>query len=250
MKIKSPPKRVGITGESGFIGSHLCKMLENSGRFERVPFQKSFFSDPPALVEFLEKCNIIIHLAGLSRHSDGELLYKTNLELTKTLIRGIKKLESPPVFFFGSTTHIAKELPYHASKRDSQKLLEASGIPTITLLMPNTYGPGGRPFYNSVVSTFCHLAAEGKIPEKIEDAELKLIYVKELCEKILLLMNTETCTKTVEIAHMDEIRLPELWNKLRQWREENPVPAILSATDCKLWETFQSYKNKISSGAH
>ncbi|OQA75068.1 MAG: GDP-L-fucose synthase [Lentisphaerae bacterium ADurb.Bin242] len=235
-------KRVGITGETGLIGRHLREMADRSEQWERVPFQRKFFSDPSALSGFLEKCDAVVHLAGLSRHSDGDFLYQTNLELTRSIIQAAAGLKSTPVIFFASTTHIARTLPYHASKRDSQKLLEESGIPTVTLWIPNTYGPGGRPFYNSAVSTFCHLAAEGKIPKKIEDAELKLIYVKDLCKKILSLMDTEKCTRTVEIAHTEEIRLPELWKKLCGWREMTQSPALHSALDRNLWETFQSYK--------
>lgn len=235
-------KRVGITGETGFIGRHLREIIDKSEQWEKVPFERNFFSDPSALAGFLKQCDVVVHLAGLSRHADGDFLYRTNLELTRALAEAAKTLDSPPVIFFGSTTHIAKMLPYHVSKRDSQKLLEESGVPTVTLLMPNTYGPGGRPFHNSVVSTFCHLAAEGKTPEKIEDAELKLIYVGDLCKKILSLMETENRTKTVEIAHTEEIRLPELWEKLCEWRAQ-PLPSVHSALERNLLLTFRSYQS-------
>lgn len=238
-------KRVGITGETGFIGRHLRELIDCSEQWERVPFEKEFFSEPSALAGFLKKCDAVVHLAGLSRHADGGFLYRTNLELTRALAEAAKTLNSPPVIFFGSTTHIAKTMPYHASKRDSQKLLEESGVPTVTLLMPNTYGPGGRPFHNSVVSTFCHLAAEGNTPEKIEDAELKLIYVGDLCQRILSLMETETQTKMVEIPHTEEIRLPEIWKKLCEWRE-HPSPSIHSEFERNLLLTFRSYRSSVS----
>ncbi len=238
-------KRVGITGETGFIGRHLREIIDKSDQWERVPFERDSFSDSSALTGFLKRCDAVVHLAGLSRHADGDFLYRTNLELTRALAEAAKTLDSPPVIFFGSTTHIAKTLPYHASKRDSQKLLEESGVPTVTLLMPNTYGPGGRPFHNSVVSTFCHLAAEGKSPEKIEDAELKLIYVGDLCKKILSLMETETQTKTVEIAHTEEIRLPGLWKTLCEWRE-HLSPSVHSELERNLLLTFRSYLASVS----
>lgn len=234
--------RIGITGETGFIGSHFREMTDGSEQWERIPFQRKFFSNSSELAGFLKKCDAVVHFAGLSRHPDGDFLYRTNLELTRSIIQAAKELNSPPVIFFASTTHIAKTLPYHVSKQDSQKLLEESGIQTVTLLMPNTYGPGGRPFFNSVISTFCHLAAEGKIPEKIEDAELKLIYVKDLCKKILALIDTEKHTRTIEIIHTEEIRLPELWEKLQAWRKMTRQPVFHSAFERNLWETFQSYK--------
>lgn len=230
--------RLGITGQGGFIGSHLFRKAKISGSFIMQEFHRDFFEDPESMKKFAESCDIIVHLAGLSRHEDGEYLYRTNVGLTEKLIRacgGSQKI------LLGSTTHIGKELPYHASKRKSAELLEQYGN-SVILLMANTFGPGSRPFYNSVVSTFCCMAASGRTPDRIDDALLQLIYVDDLCSAILRIASSSELHGKVEIPHTHEIRLPELWNKLKTW-SEGGNPQISDPFEAELYTTFLSYRS-------
>ena len=204
--------RVGVTGGEGFLGGALLRHLATRDGFEVVKFERGWFGDASALSGFLGRCDAVVHFAGLSRHEDGEYLYRVNLDLARALHDALMSLKRKPAVFFASTTHIDRDLPYHASKRDAEKLLGESGAEVITLLMPNAFGPGSRPFYNSVVSTFCALAAAGKQPERIDDVTLRLIYVDELCEAIIdELGRTGGATRRVTIAHTAEIALPLLW---------------------------------------
>ena len=228
--------RLGITGQSGFIGSHLFRKAKISGGFIPQEFHRDFFEKTEDLKKFADSCDVIVHLAGLSRHEDGEHLYRTNVGLTEKLIRACSGLQK---ILLGSTTHIGKDLPYHASKRRSAELLERYGNFAI-LLMANTFGPGSRPFYNSVVSTFCSMAASGRAPDRIDDALLQLIYVDDLCSEILKAAKSAECG-TIEIPHTHEIRLPELWNKLKAW-SEGGKPQIADAFDAELYTTFLSYR--------
>lgn len=229
--------RLGITGQSGFIGSHLFRKAKISGNFITQEFHRNFFEKTEDLKKFADHCDVIVHLAGLSRHEDGEYLYRTNVGLTEKLIRACSGSQK---ILLGSTTHIGKELPYHASKRKSAELLEQYGNSAI-LLMANTFGPGSRPFYNSVVSTFCWMAASGKTPERIDDALLQLIYVDDLCSAILKAVKSPECG-TIEIPHTHEIRLPELWNKLKAW-SEGGNPQIADPFEAELYTTFLSYRS-------
>ena len=114
-----------------------------------------------------------------------------------------------------------------------------------TLLMPNTFGPCARPFFNSVVSTFCYQAAHGQTPERIDPAELKLIHVRTLCREILqIIRRNESGITAVEIPHEYEIRLDHLWEKLQEWKAgldagKSPDAKTLFETD--LLSAFLSY---------
>ena len=56
-------KKVGITGQKGFIGSHLYKKLELlSDEFEIINFEKDFFNNNLKLDEFVSQCDVIVHL--------------------------------------------------------------------------------------------------------------------------------------------------------------------------------------------
>jgi len=46
--------KIGITGQAGFVGTHLYNTLGlYSEEFERVPFEKDFFSNQQQLKQFV-----------------------------------------------------------------------------------------------------------------------------------------------------------------------------------------------------
>ena len=235
--------RIGITGESGFIGAHLAAHVRCDRRFRRIPFERSFFRSSRKLAEFTAGCDAIVHLAGESRNPDGEALRRINVTLTKMLASAASAAKNPPCVFLGSTTHISKNTPYHESKRISWNILKTELPHAVELLMPNTFGPCGRPFFNSVVSTFCFQAAHGETPPRIDPVTLKLIYIDDLCRMILDEIAAGFETRTSVIAHTMEITLPELWAKLDSWRHTETMPPLPTAFDAELWNTFRSYRS-------
>ena len=61
--------KVGITGQQGFVGTHLFNTLGlNQEEFERVSFHKNFFNDNVLLDQFVSQCDVIVHLAAMNRH--------------------------------------------------------------------------------------------------------------------------------------------------------------------------------------
>lgn len=240
--------RIGITGAEGFIGTAFRRYLTALGE-TALSCPRRAFGDPEEMTRFAGSCDAVVHFAGLSRHPDGEFLLNTNLRLTEALIEGLKKSGSRAHVYLGSTTHEQRALPYHESKRRSRRILEEwaaeSGNAYTTLLMPNTFGPYARPFFNSVVSTFCYQAAHGQTPERIDPAELKLIHIRTLCREILRIVGrNEPGITAVEIPHEYEIRLDRLWENLRMWKAEldagrSPEAKTLFETD--LLTAFLSY---------
>ena len=61
-------KQIGITGQTGFIGSHLANLLRmRSDQIELIPFNKISFKDKSELRKFASQCDTIVHLAGINR---------------------------------------------------------------------------------------------------------------------------------------------------------------------------------------
>jgi len=53
-------KRVGITGQHGFLGQHLFNTLKLSlENFELIDFKKEYFGDESNLDSFVAKCNTL-----------------------------------------------------------------------------------------------------------------------------------------------------------------------------------------------
>ena len=240
--------RIGITGAEGFIGTAFRRYLTVLGEIP-VTCPREAFDDPAEMTAFCGRCEALVHFAGLSRHPDREFLLNTNLRLTAALIEGLKSSGSAAHVFLASTTHEQRALPYHESKRRSRRMLEdwaaESGSAYTTLLMPNAFGPYGRPFFNSVVSTFCYQAAHGRTPDRIDPAELKLIHVRTLCREILrTVRRNERGITAVEIPHEYEVSLDRLWAKLREWKtalDAGKVPVAANPFESDLLSTFLSY---------
>jgi len=241
------PVSLGITGQSGFIGRRLAEAVSADPRFRLIPFRRSFFDSPEEFASFARQCRRIVHLAAVSRSDDGESLYRTNMLLTEKLIAAVCSCPEPPVVLLGSTVQIGKDQPYHASKRDAARLLARSIPVSVELLMPNAFGPGGRPFWNSVVSTFCEMAAKGLVPSEVRPVELELIFADTLCRRILEEALSSGPARTVTIPFQYRVPLPELHETLQRWaalrREGRPIPAGTPFLE-DLRTTFLSYPFK------
>lgn len=243
--------RVGITGAEGFIGSNLrLRLRREPERFTPIVLSRIEFEDPAELAESVGRCDSVVHFAGESRNPDGDALMRTNLRLTSALLAACDAAGRRPHIFLASTTHEERDLPYHESKRKARAMIEewaaANGAACTTLRMPNTFGPQGRPGFNSVVSTFCFLAAQGKEPERIEpDAELRLIPVATLCGRIAEILSApEPGIDCIDIPHEYTLKLGELWGMLTGWRAallRGEFPVLASRRDADLWSTFSSY---------
>ena len=66
--------RVGITGQAGFMGTHLYNFLGLENDVERIEFKDEYFSDRSKLRNFVAKCYVIFHLAAMKRHDDMKVI--------------------------------------------------------------------------------------------------------------------------------------------------------------------------------
>lgn len=243
--------RTGITGQNGFIGRNLTEYLETQKDIVLIPCPDKVFEDNARLREFVSACDVIVHLAAISRHPEPQLMYEANMTMVKQLITAMETEEVTPHVLFASTTHEAKDTPYHNSKREARKLLDAwakrSGGNHTGLLMPNTFGPYGKPFYNSVVSTFCRQIADGATPEIISDSNMQLIYVKNLCREIYRVIKGETCGSAFIPTYDYDVKVSSLLSTLqyfrREYQENSRAPELKDQWQKDLFTTFQYYIN-------
>ena len=161
--------KIGITGQAGFIGTHLIIFLDlKRTKFTRIPFQDDFFSDQDKLEAFVKQCDAIVHLAALNRHNDPQTIYDTNIGLVKKLISALENTGSKPHILFSSSTQEERDNIFGKSKREGREMLaqwaEKNGALFTGMVIPNVFGPFGNPYYNSVVATFSHQLTHDEQP--------------------------------------------------------------------------------------
>ncbi len=179
--------KIGITGQAGFIGTHLYNFFgTKKEEVTRIPFEDAYFSDLTVLRKFVSQCDVIIHLAALNRHNDPQTIYDTNMLLVHKLISALEDTHSKPHVLFASSTQEERDNLFGKSKREGREMLaswaQRNKAAFTGLIIPNVFGPFGNPYYNSVVATFCHQVTHNEQPKIEIDAELKLIYIGELVE--------------------------------------------------------------------
>jgi len=142
--------KIGITGWRGFIGSHLSTHISTNP----VLFQGDI-RDSGAVKEFVGQCDRIYHLAGKNRAEDGQIL-ANNLVGTGNLVLATKLLGTNPEIVFASSKQVEwnPNSEYGLAKMIEENIVRKAAKWCI-FRIPNVYGEGCKPFYNSVVATFC-----------------------------------------------------------------------------------------------
>jgi len=189
--------RIGITGQAGFIGTHLYNTLSlNKDKYQCIPFKDDYFQREETLDAFVRQCDVIVHLAAMNRHHDPDVLYKTNIDLVQKLIASMERTNSRPYVIMSSSLQEERDNLYGRSKREGRELFnqwaDRNDAAFTGLIIPNVFGPFGVPFYNSVISTFSHQVVNNLEPKIEVDACLKLIYVGDLVQRVTGLINSYT----------------------------------------------------------
>lgn len=180
--------RVVITGADGFIARNLRVRLKEL-KFEDVAciVRNSTHAE---LVDALTGADVVVHLAGVNRPKDAVEFEQGNVGFTRQLCDILASSSTRASVIFSSSTQAALDNPYGRSKRGAEEVLQRysqeSGAPVFIFRLPNVFGKWARPFYNSVVATFCYQAANG-LPFTINDpkAPLRLIHVDDVVAAFL-----------------------------------------------------------------
>lgn len=248
--------KIGITGQSGFMGTHLYNYLGLQEEIKCIPFKDEYFEQPENLKNWVKQCDAIIHLAAMNRHGDPQVIYDTNIKLVKQLIEALEETDSKPHILFSSSTQEERDNPYGKSKYDGRKLLEnwafRNNAQFTGFIIPNVFGPFGKPYYNSFIATFSHQLTNGEQPEIQIDGEVKLIYVGELVTEIydhIVMMHKEekslAIIDEVPVEYTSKIKVSEALKLLEGYKEnyfKNGIfPDLNDTFERNLFNTFVCY---------
>jgi len=243
---------IGITGQKGFVGTHLFNTLALSPeKYSLIEFKRSYFENKLALDSFVSQCDVIVHLAGLNRHNAPSVIYDTNTGLVSSLIESLNRSKSAPHIIMSSSSQEDNDNLYGKSKKVGRSLLSDWAKEKNTnftgMIIPNVFGPFGKPKYNSVVATFCHQLSNNETPKIEVDGELKLIYINELVDCIINCINQKNNQAKYKVKHTSEIKVSELLGLLQNFKtlyqENGEIPRLINTFELNLFNTFRCYMN-------
>ena len=139
---------------------------------------------------------------------------------------------------FGNSKKVARELFANWAEQSNANF---HGV-----IIPNLFGAFVIPFYNSVISTFCHQLVNTESPKIETDSTLNLIYINDLVKKIIDLFHTKT-NDNVTIGHTDTYKVSEILELLiklkNKYFENGQIPIFNNQFEINLFNTFRSYFN-------
>lgn len=236
--------RVAITGGSGLIGWHIRCRLASLG-YEVASGDRGIFGAPDDLERFLGGADAIVHAAGANRGPDEDV-ESTNIRLAEQLCDALRRHEATPHIIFTNSVQSSSDNPYGRSKRLAAERFtawaEEAGALFTDLVLPHVFGECGRPFHNSVVSTFCHQLANGDDPKVLNDSQLELFHAQDVANIV---------ESTLRVPASDQIRpsgdptsvtaLLERLKRLHDTYGGHRVPDLRDPLDLRLFNTLRSY---------
>jgi UDP-2-acetamido-2,6-beta-L-arabino-hexul-4-ose reductase len=202
---------IAITGSGGFLGSHTLNALK--GCIVRPITLGDYFDKDQALYA-LDGADKLIHIAGANRGDNVGLL---NFAFAWQLSHTLTEVKNPPSqIVFANSTQAGNGTEYGNSKQQASEMLcqVAQDIEAefVDLKLTNLFGEGGKPHYNMVTSTFCHLLATNQKPEIAQDKELELLYVKDAANLLAGITQPYSLPELIEIETVSGLlaRLQEI----------------------------------------
>ena len=241
-------KKIGITGHNGFLGSHIKNIINYKFQnYQIVDFKRKFFNDGLSMSNFVNNCDVIIHLAGLNRHNSTEEITKVNVQLAKTLSRALVSNNFKGSLIYSSSLQIYNDSVYGKSKKKAGEIFtEAASngrFSFINLILPNIFGPFGKPNYNSFISTFSDRLIRGKSPKIIKDEKVPLIYAESAAIHILNQVDKGGIHK-IDIPQENSKQVSEVLHQLKNFYKtyikRGIIPKLENNFAVQLFNTFRS----------
>jgi nucleoside-diphosphate-sugar epimerase len=212
-------KKILITGASGFIGSHLNKVLKKKN-YKTIPLGFNHIKNDLIKCDLLNKSKLenllsdvecIIHCAGYNNTSKSlsfkqeKKIWKNNYLVSKNLIKSAKNMNVKKFIFLSSSKVVREnskqkineninpspQTEYAKSKLMSEKFIlkygNKNGIDVICLRPTLVYGTGCKNFINTIYNlTKINIMLNFN---KINNL-ISLIHIEDLCEAIIKVMTS------------------------------------------------------------
>ncbi len=241
--------KIGITGQSGFIGTHLRNtMMRSPDKFFLIDFHRNYFLNDVELDKFCEQCDVIVHCASVIKTDDDDF-YQTNVLLAEKLANSLIRVGGDKHLVMTSSLQEDKDTSYGKSKKLARELLaqqsSQSNFSFTGMIVPNVFGPFMCPYHNSVIATFCQQIVKNETPKIIVDNTLSLIYIDELVKEIIDKVLNKENNPLYIVPHQYKIKVSDLLDKLQNYKtcyqDMKCIPDISDSFSLNLFNTYLCY---------
>lgn len=238
--------RIGITGSTALVGFHLKAFLFGKQEVSLKCADRFVFDDERLMDDFVRDLDVIVHLAYINRGSDEEVGRK-NTEFASRIVESCERTAaSAGQIVFSSSSHIYRDTLYGKSKKACAEIFrrwaDANRTVFSNFIFPHIFGEYGKPFSNSVVSTFCHQIADGETPSIDHDGDLELIHAQDVARLIYQAIRKRNNQDI--LAQGQKMKVSEMLVRLQGMAgryQEGVIPDLREEIALQLFNTYRSY---------
>ena len=208
-----------VTGSNGFIGKNLITYLQLNSKSNISSFDRK--KSLSSLLSLINDSDVIIHLAGSNREKRVQNFENNNQKLTRFICENMKKNQK---IFFSSTTLQSNNKPYVVSKNECEKILKKYQrkikYKLCIMKLNNIFGKGCKPYYNSVIATFCY-SIPRNLPIRVNKSnkKIKFSFIEDLNLEILKLLNKKKIPKEYFIKKYYNLSVKQIYNYIKSFEE-------------------------------
>jgi UDP-2-acetamido-2,6-beta-L-arabino-hexul-4-ose reductase len=239
--------KIVITGAGGMLGWHLRCHLAALQRYQDcvIALDRQAFNDDSILSAALKGATTIVHCAGINRACDDDL-EKGNEEIARRLVGSLSKGAVRPHLIYTNTIHWAANNAYGRGKARAHEVFDRwsrnNDTPYTNLVLPHAFGECGRPFYNSVVFTFCQQIVMGESLKVQAGGRLELLHAQDISARIVdALERVETGEVRLKGRAISVADLAGRLVAMHDSYTNDIIPDLRERFDLQLFNTLRSF---------
>lgn len=228
-----------VMGANGFVGWHLRCRLQAITDHVVVPVGRD---DLPQLPDMLRDVDAIVHVAGINRSNDDDLV-NGNADLARRVSEAVHASGTKPRLIHANSIQSGNGTPYGTGKAEAARqfadLADQRGLDFVDVVLPNLFGEHGRPHYNSFVATFAHEVASHGVPQ-VRDAEVELLHVQQAAQSLIDALQgpSRIDTPRGEVRGVREVL--DLLQGYEACYRDGEFPALTTSFEVDLFNTLRT----------